>query len=107
MTHSDTSLYSHSRKAQEVPDGEDRDEIPVQIGDWVKLKVHKRKWNQPRWMGPYQVIQATPNGCQSDRVTGMASLVPLPDDGEPSTKRVKGDQNRQSDEDLAILYKIP
>ena len=27
----------------------------VKVGDWVRVKVHKRKWPEPRWTGPYEV----------------------------------------------------
>jgi hypothetical protein len=47
------SLHSHTRKAQEEVPGEDPDYLPVEVGDWVKIRVHKRKWNQRRWLGPF------------------------------------------------------
>lgn len=25
-------------------------------GSWVFVKVHKAKWNEPRWCGPYEVL---------------------------------------------------
>ena len=28
-------------------------------GDWVQVKVHKIKWSEPRWTGPYEVIERT------------------------------------------------
>ncbi|XP_029384988.1 uncharacterized protein LOC115060953 isoform X1 [Echeneis naucrates] len=31
--------------------------IPGQ--EWVLLKVHKRKWTEPRWTGPFQVTERT------------------------------------------------
>ena len=54
------SLHSSHKKANEVPPGEDPEELPINVGDWVKLRVHKRKWNQPRWMGPFQVTIVSP-----------------------------------------------
>ena len=53
------SLHSHTRKTQEEVPGEDPDCLPVEVGDWVKIRVHIRKWNQPRWMGPFKVTMAT------------------------------------------------
>lgn len=31
----------------------------VSVVDWVQVKVHKRKWSEPRWTGPYVVIECT------------------------------------------------
>ena len=27
--------------------------------DWILLKVIKRKWSEPRWTGPFQIIERT------------------------------------------------
>ncbi len=49
---------------------EDREAaIPDQLqrispGDWVYVKVFKRKWNQPRHEGPFKVILATPTALK-------------------------------------------
>ncbi|XP_062864415.1 protein NYNRIN-like [Trichomycterus rosablanca] len=31
----------------------------VKPGDWVRVKVHKRKWSEPRWSGPWEVTEVT------------------------------------------------
>uniref|UniRef100_A0AAQ4R9C7 Murine leukemia virus integrase C-terminal domain-containing protein n=2 Tax=Gasterosteus aculeatus aculeatus TaxID=481459 RepID=A0AAQ4R9C7_GASAC len=35
-------------------------QVPViQPGSWVWIKAHKRKWSDPRWTGPWEVVLAT------------------------------------------------
>ncbi|KAM8908083.1 uncharacterized protein AB9W97_005629 [Spinachia spinachia] len=34
------------------------------VGDWVRVKVHKRKWKDPRWTGPYEVKEVTTHSVQ-------------------------------------------
>ncbi|CAB1340812.1 unnamed protein product [Coregonus sp. 'balchen'] len=29
------------------------------VGDWVRVKVHSRKWTEPRWEGPFQVKEVS------------------------------------------------
>lgn len=36
----------------------------VKVGDWVRIKVHKRKWQDPRWTGPYEVKEVTSHSVQ-------------------------------------------
>lgn len=34
-------------------------EIEPLMAEWVLLKVIKRKWSEPRWTGPYKVVERT------------------------------------------------
>ncbi|XP_052314038.1 uncharacterized protein LOC127906336 isoform X2 [Oncorhynchus keta] len=40
------------------------DPLKVKVGDWVRVKVHKRKWLEPRWTGPYEVKEVTSHSVQ-------------------------------------------
>lgn len=44
----------------------EREEVPpsVQPGDWVYVKVFRRKWNAPQREGPYEVVKATSTAVQ-------------------------------------------
>lgn len=39
-------------------EGENAPETPL-TAEWVLLKVVKRKWSEPRWTGPYKVVERT------------------------------------------------
>ena len=36
----------------------------VKVGDWVRVKGHKRKWPEPKWTGPYEVKEVTSHSAQ-------------------------------------------
>ncbi|CAB1336562.1 unnamed protein product, partial [Coregonus sp. 'balchen'] len=31
----------------------------ILVGDWVRVKVHSRKWTEPRWEGPFRVKEVS------------------------------------------------
>ncbi|CAB1344226.1 unnamed protein product [Coregonus sp. 'balchen'] len=35
------------------------DNRDILVGDWVRVKVHSRKWTEPRWEGPFQVKEVS------------------------------------------------
>ena len=44
--------------------------VPVRPGDWVRVKVHKRKWPDPRWTGPWEVTECTSHAIRVKGRTG-------------------------------------
>ncbi|CAB1327504.1 unnamed protein product [Coregonus sp. 'balchen'] len=52
------------RKAQEGELSGSTLPLKVNVGDWVRVKVHKRKWLEPRWTGPYEVKEVTSHSVQ-------------------------------------------
>ncbi|XP_049451181.1 uncharacterized protein LOC125900323 [Epinephelus fuscoguttatus] len=40
-------------------EGEENKELEAPTSEWVLLKVFKRKWSEPRWSGPYKVVERT------------------------------------------------
>lgn len=50
-----TQVVAVRTPAVEITD-ENRD---IHVGDWVRVKVHSRKWTEPRWEGPYQVKEVS------------------------------------------------
>ncbi|KAI4888716.1 hypothetical protein NFI96_003917 [Prochilodus magdalenae] len=53
-------LQTRPAFAEQVGDhkgGEGASKVPT--AEWVLLKVLKRKWSEPRWTGPYQVMERT------------------------------------------------
>lgn len=54
-----------SKQVQSAVPEATHQEVPVlHVGDWVRVKVHKRKWHEPRWTGPYQVTECTSHAVQ-------------------------------------------
>lgn len=31
----------------------------MNVGDWVQVKIRKRKWIEPRWTGAHELIECT------------------------------------------------
>ena len=44
--------------------------VPVKPGDWVRVRVHKRKWPDPRWTGPWEVTECTSHAIRVKGKTG-------------------------------------
>ena len=44
--------------------------VPVRPGDWVRVRVHKRKWPDPRWTGPWEVTECTSHAIRVKGRTG-------------------------------------
>ncbi|KAI3376584.1 hypothetical protein L3Q82_016465, partial [Scortum barcoo] len=55
VKNSPNSLYSNQVQAQSDSPGEHT----PHTASWVYLKVFKRKWSEPRWLGPYEVTERT------------------------------------------------
>ncbi|XP_028277990.1 uncharacterized protein LOC114446543 [Parambassis ranga] len=49
-----SAFASQVKGETESPDG-----ATPHTAEWVLLKVIKRKWSEPRWTGPYQVVERT------------------------------------------------
>lgn len=46
------------------PGGGNPKEISVIPGDYVYIKVHKKKWKDPKFEGPFEVIFSTPTAVK-------------------------------------------
>lgn len=62
-------LISQQVEAAHCKEGDEQQQaIPVSVGDKVYIKVKGRPhWSEPRWTGPYQVIQVTDRAVKTDR----------------------------------------
>jgi len=58
------ALSKQIEKVRAVPEAEPEAEKTIKVGDWVRVKVHKRKWTDPRWTGPYEVKEVTSHSVQ-------------------------------------------
>ncbi|XP_039599195.1 uncharacterized protein LOC120522074 [Polypterus senegalus] len=54
-------IYSQEKKRQPAPE---EPVHPIRPGDQVYLRVYRRRWNQARREGPYEVTQATATAVQ-------------------------------------------
>jgi len=57
------ALSNQVVRAQTI-DQEAAEPTKVKIGDWVRVRVHKRKWTEPRWTGLYEVKEVTSHMVQ-------------------------------------------
>lgn len=48
--------YSKQAEASD-PAGGEKETLPT--AEWVRLRVYKRKWLEPRWTGPFRVTERT------------------------------------------------
>lgn len=64
LTELSAALSTQIRKVQEGELLGDSPPLKVKVGDWVRVKVHKRKWLEPRWTGPYEVKEVTSHSVQ-------------------------------------------
>ena len=44
--------------------------VPIRPGDWVRVKVHRKKWPDPRWTGPWEVTECTSHAIRVKGKTG-------------------------------------
>ena len=53
------SSLSHQIQDRAEADSPEEPEDPIKEGEWVWLRVLKRRWTEPRWTGPHKVEAAT------------------------------------------------
>ncbi|TNN77194.1 hypothetical protein EYF80_012499 [Liparis tanakae] len=49
-------------RAEKVP--KEGNVTPIDPLDWVRLKLYKKKWTEPRWTGPFEVVAKTSHALQ-------------------------------------------
>ncbi len=57
------SIFQTESRPRETPDESNRSG-PIAVGDQVYIKVYRRKWDEPRREGPYEVTSATPTSIK-------------------------------------------
>lgn len=84
------------KKAREPPAGQ-----VAETADWVWLKVIKRKWTEPRWTGPFQVVSTTSHSVKlqgkGDTWFHFNQCAPA-DPPSRSLQEVRSDLRQQTDE---------
>lgn len=65
-----SALSTQVQRAYDQPTGKEGQNDTIKVGDWVRVKVHKRKWTDPRWTGPYEVREVTSHSVQVRGKTG-------------------------------------
>ncbi len=58
LTKIHASIFQTESRPRETPDESNRSG-PIAVGDLVNIKVYRRKWDEPRREGPYEVTSAT------------------------------------------------
>ncbi|XP_038563196.1 uncharacterized protein LOC119894616 [Micropterus salmoides] len=73
----------------------------IRPGEWVYVKVFKRKWNQPRREGPFKVVLATPSALKVEGKNVWFHLNHCCRANEPegATEAVRGGRHTGSDGD--------
>ncbi len=63
LTKIHASIFQTESRPRETPDESNRSG-PIAVGDLVYIKVYRRKWDEPRREGPYEVTSATPTSIK-------------------------------------------
>ncbi|CAJ1076500.1 protein K02A2.6 [Xyrichtys novacula] len=53
-----------AKQVRDIKDSTKDGDLP--ITDWVLLRVIKRKWNEPKWTGPFRVTERTSHAVRLD-----------------------------------------
>ncbi|KAG7316765.1 hypothetical protein KOW79_020306 [Hemibagrus wyckioides] len=65
LTEIHRAIFQQVKGATEGRTSEIDEELrTVKPGDWVYVKVFKRRWNEPRRVGPLKVVLATPTAVK-------------------------------------------
>ncbi len=63
LTKIHASIFQTESRPRETPDESNRSG-PIAVGDLVYIKVYRRKWDEPRCEGLYEVTSATPTSIK-------------------------------------------